>query len=596
MSIDATVPVYLRNAQSYGNVVTIQTSDSSHQIEVWRAPDNGSGAPNDGAAAVCATLPASPRGGVTFLDLLPNDGAPRYYKSRHVDAVGNFSTFTTYSDGLVPVLVDNTWGVQPMAAYGAIVDSLTTAKYEMRLASTYLDPDTLDGMQSYIDFPATTNFMRVGQTPQAIAGSTNANPSVVNVTAHGYTTGDVVTIRGHTVNTTINGTWTITVVDANHFSVPVAGVGVGGATGHVVRLSLTVDGSGNLTSYGALVTRVLKVLDNNNAVIMDVESGKRILAVPIQDLGTKSATFNIDLSSGLTQKFMISGGGLFQVTFSNGTPGSRYRVIMQQDAVGNNVMPAIWVNNIMWPNDTTPTLSTAPGAFDIFDLEYLGTPNRFIGTIIGQNLLPLTPIVSPNTTETNFATATTAHSCILPGGSSGDLILAVVANSAGIITTPAGWTMVGGSSSNGCGVYAALNGSVSSPVNFVTSAPAQACIKIYGISRWSGNIGDIVTSTTFGTSANPQSPSVTPATLDRHLFISCFGSTGAPTISVYPTNYTLSGTNFGQERFTSGGGSVTLGLALRTLFTGSAQSPSAYTISASQTWQAVTITVPPPAN
>ncbi len=139
-----------------------------------------------------------------------------------------------------------------MAAFGAIVDQLPpSSKYEIRFAGNYADPDSIDGLQSYIDFPATTNFMRVGRTAKVVHASTSANPSVVTVIAHGLVTGNVITIRGHLGNTAINGTWPVAVIDNDTFTVPVAGSGTGTAdTGHVVQLSLAIDSTGNLNVYG----------------------------------------------------------------------------------------------------------------------------------------------------------------------------------------------------------------------------------------------------------------------------------------------------------------------------------------------------------
>lgn len=259
MTLDTTIPTTPSYIQQYGNTVSVFPADQINRIEVWRAPQL-TGAPNDAAAVQATVLPPSPLGGVTFIDPLPPGTGPFYYKSRHIDAAGNPSLFTTYTDALTPVLIVGAAAMNPMAAFGAIVDQLPpSTRYEMRFASNYVDPDLQDGMQSYIDFPATTNFMRVGQTPLAVASSTSANPAVVTVTAHGYVTGDVVTIRGHLVNTSINGTWPITVLTNDTFSVPVAGVGTGVATGHVVRLSLTIDSFGNLVVY-AIVRAVQLVV------------------------------------------------------------------------------------------------------------------------------------------------------------------------------------------------------------------------------------------------------------------------------------------------------------------------------------------------
>ena len=69
--------------------------------------------------------------------------------------------------------------------------------------------------------------------PRAIASSTNASPIVVTTAAaHGYSTGQKVTIVGHATNTNANGSWTIIVTGASTFSLTdSAGNGVGGATG-----------------------------------------------------------------------------------------------------------------------------------------------------------------------------------------------------------------------------------------------------------------------------------------------------------------------------------------------------------------------------
>lgn len=77
--------------------------------------------------------------------------------------------------------------------------------------------------------------------PLNISSSTNATPIVVTVTAHGYTTGNQVEIKSHTVNTNANGTWIITKIDANSFSLNGStGNGVGGATGTATKLGQNV--------------------------------------------------------------------------------------------------------------------------------------------------------------------------------------------------------------------------------------------------------------------------------------------------------------------------------------------------------------------
>lgn len=68
--------------------------------------------------------------------------------------------------------------------------------------------------------------------PVNIASSTNANPAVITTAvAHGYTTGDVVEIANHLVNTNAVGTWVVTVVTSTTYSIPQSANGVGAATG-----------------------------------------------------------------------------------------------------------------------------------------------------------------------------------------------------------------------------------------------------------------------------------------------------------------------------------------------------------------------------
>lgn len=145
---------------------------------------------------------------------------------------------------------------------GAVQDANPNPTKQLRFSTGVApDPDTVTGMVSYIDFPSTTNFMRIGQPAVAISSSTAVNPSVVTTGAnHGYTTGDRVTIRGHATNTAINGSWTITVTGLTTFTVPVLGIGAG-TGGSVVKLTLTIDGpTGALNVYGNIQAETFTAL------------------------------------------------------------------------------------------------------------------------------------------------------------------------------------------------------------------------------------------------------------------------------------------------------------------------------------------------
>lgn len=65
--------------------------------------------------------------------------------------------------------------------------------------------------------------------------STNASPSVLTTPTHSLTTGDVVEVSNHLVNTAINGTWPVTVISTTTFSIPMPANGIGGASGTVQR-------------------------------------------------------------------------------------------------------------------------------------------------------------------------------------------------------------------------------------------------------------------------------------------------------------------------------------------------------------------------
>jgi len=53
---------------------------------------------------------------------------------------------------------------------------------------------------------------------ETITNATNASPIVITATAHGYASGQTVTVSGVLGNIAANGTWTVTVLTANTFS------------------------------------------------------------------------------------------------------------------------------------------------------------------------------------------------------------------------------------------------------------------------------------------------------------------------------------------------------------------------------------------
>jgi|SRR5581483_2778952 len=78
--------------------------------------------------------------------------------------------------------------------------------------------------------------VRLSAPTVLIKSTSNTNPiTVVTGTPHCLNTaGDQVTISGHLLNTPANGVWNATIIDPVTFTIPVAGIAAGGATGQAV--------------------------------------------------------------------------------------------------------------------------------------------------------------------------------------------------------------------------------------------------------------------------------------------------------------------------------------------------------------------------
>lgn len=59
----------------------------------------------------------------------------------------------------------------------------------------------------------------VAPASKTITGATNASPIVITSTAHGYVTGDAITIGSVGGNTNANGNWIVTKIDADTYSI-----------------------------------------------------------------------------------------------------------------------------------------------------------------------------------------------------------------------------------------------------------------------------------------------------------------------------------------------------------------------------------------
>lgn len=120
-----------------------------------------------------------------------------------------------------------------------------------------------DGVPGNLAYPAALS----------IASSTNASPIAVTTSSpHGLLTGDLVTIAGHQVNTSANGAnQTVTRSGANTFTIPVAGVGIGGATGTVQPLTYgsapTIPSDGDPRNASSVNQAFQPLIDRSSLVL-----------------------------------------------------------------------------------------------------------------------------------------------------------------------------------------------------------------------------------------------------------------------------------------------------------------------------------------
>lgn len=160
---------------------------------------------------------------------------------------------------------------------------------------------------------------------KAITGATNASPIVITATAHGFTTGDRVAIGGVGGNTAANGNHTITVIDANTFSLDGStGNGAYTSGGWVVNLTLA-DNLDDVDAcrVGTDVTLGTKTTTNGVADAADATwtavSGNTVEAVIIyKDTGTPSTSKLIAFLDTITGFPFTPSGADEQVNWDNG--------------------------------------------------------------------------------------------------------------------------------------------------------------------------------------------------------------------------------------------------------------------------------------
>jgi len=105
--------------------------------------------------------------------------------------------------------------------FGGFVKLEETYKGTLLIVSATETPVNADALPTYRSY-GPDGFVKSGTTTfkdsGTITSATNAGPVVITSTGHGLTTGVLVTVVGVTGNTGANGTFNITLVDANNFS------------------------------------------------------------------------------------------------------------------------------------------------------------------------------------------------------------------------------------------------------------------------------------------------------------------------------------------------------------------------------------------
>lgn len=155
--------------------------------------------------------------------------------------------------------------------------------------------------------PTVTAGAVVSGAAKTITGATNADPIVITATAHGMTSGEVATIAAVGGNTAANGTWKITKIDADTFSIPVAGSGVYTSGGTATWTGAIQSGTGTSANYfdGAAVDEMYPIVTWTKGGTVGTDSLQCTISL---DAGrtTRLATITI----GTATSYAIPGRGI----------------------------------------------------------------------------------------------------------------------------------------------------------------------------------------------------------------------------------------------------------------------------------------------
>ena len=242
----------------------------------------------------------------------------------------------------------------------------------------------------------------ISGTPRNISGATNATPIVIALTGHGFLTGQRVVISSVGGNTAANGTWTVTVVDQDHFSLN-GSVGNGAYTsgGTAVlfgdwggaRVWLSPDNSNYVaigmiygpSRMGVLTAQLVSSPDPDTTHTLAVDltqSGGRCRAVRLPDCdnfrtlcyvdgelisyedATLTGSFKYDLGAHGTAQTITGATNTspIQITVANHGLGTGETVVVASVG-GNTAAIGTWVITVTGANTFTLNGSTGNGAY-----------------------------------------------------------------------------------------------------------------------------------------------------------------------------------------------------------------------------------------
>jgi len=312
---------------------------------------------------------------------------------------GSGATFT---------LTFKTWDILPIFVAEDFADGPTGSGITNYVAR-WLDAHTLgtgtatdDGavfsLLSELSLSGGTAALRSGD----ISNATNATPIVITSTAHGLTDQEMVFIQGVTGNTAANGSFRITRIDADHFSINSVGSGSYGSGGIWWEATLAVDaitmtveaGGGGHSAPNAPSIGGWPVLE----ILPRTPLGLWIELIAGMDLVFTS-------HSSLANSDILIGGGPSTVQL---TSGHKATVHLDTVIAGNNY----WTLFV-----PVTTINGKPGSNQVFSVS-LGTSGTDLGfTLTDSNAPPGTHAIALNVPDASAtARGVVTHATQVIGG------------------------------------------------------------------------------------------------------------------------------------------------------------------------------------